>query len=272
MPPHLDNALSADVLSEVQAAMRISFCITCMNRLHHLRRALPASVSNLAGCSDQVEFVLLDYRSTDGLHTWVRAHGRTLIERGTLSYSRMLEPEVTHMSLPHAKNVAHNLAEGDVLCNLDADNIVTTAYLAELKSAFGSGLPVFAHTAFDWSTAGRLAFRRGDFRRLGGYDEQLSYCEDLDICRRAEQLGLRAFHVRKELVDYIPHSDRERVAHFRFAGRESPTDLLESLIEANKARTARNVSEGRLVANPGTGWGRAVVLKNFDTQMTVGVR
>ena len=52
-------------------AMKISFCITCMNRLEYLRKTLERNIlDNLL--EGQVEFVLLDYHSTDGLPEWVR--------------------------------------------------------------------------------------------------------------------------------------------------------------------------------------------------------
>ena len=50
---------------------KISFATVCMNRLHHIRQTLP---KNIADNSDyeNVEFILLDYNSSDGLEEWVK--------------------------------------------------------------------------------------------------------------------------------------------------------------------------------------------------------
>src|SRR5580704_1798101 len=50
---------------------RISFCISCRGRLHHLRRTLPQNIADNRDYPN-LEFVLLDYNSTDGLGEWVR--------------------------------------------------------------------------------------------------------------------------------------------------------------------------------------------------------
>lgn len=77
----------------IHYAMKISFCITCMNRLEHLQATLERNIpDNLP--EGQVEFVLLDYYSTDGLHEWVRQH------MGELHQPRPAE------LLPHVRTAA----------------------------------------------------------------------------------------------------------------------------------------------------------------------
>lgn len=103
----------------IHYAMKISFCITCMNRLEHLQATLERNIlDNLP--EGQVEFVLLDYHSTDGLPEWVRQHMGGYISRGVLNYYRTEEPQ--HYLRSHSRNMAFRLAQGDILCNLDADN------------------------------------------------------------------------------------------------------------------------------------------------------
>ena len=48
---------------------QISFCITCMNRLKHLQETLEKNIDNFL--VDEVEFVVLDYNSQDGLEEWI---------------------------------------------------------------------------------------------------------------------------------------------------------------------------------------------------------
>jgi hypothetical protein len=49
----------------------ISYCTTCMGRTWQLRQVLPV---HLTECRDRtdVEFVLLDYNSDDGLEHWIQ--------------------------------------------------------------------------------------------------------------------------------------------------------------------------------------------------------
>ena len=48
---------------------QISFCITCMNRLKHLKNFEKNILDNFL--VDEVEFVVLDYNSQDGLEEWI---------------------------------------------------------------------------------------------------------------------------------------------------------------------------------------------------------
>ena len=49
---------------------QISFCITCMNRLKHLQETLEKNILDNF-LVDEVEFVVLDYNSQDGLEEWI---------------------------------------------------------------------------------------------------------------------------------------------------------------------------------------------------------
>ena len=64
----------------------ISFCTTCMGRIHDLAQTLP---QNMADNADYpaLEFVLLDYNSRDGLEPWVREQLLPHIESGRLVYA-----------------------------------------------------------------------------------------------------------------------------------------------------------------------------------------
>ncbi|HYW53983.1 MAG TPA: glycosyltransferase [Dongiaceae bacterium] len=249
--------------------MKLSFCVPCMNRFHHLEQTIGRTLRTLWHGGHEFELVILNYMGRDGLGAWIRAAGRTLIESGGITYFEVLEPSDQHYRFAHAKNVAHRLATGDVMCSLDADNVLTSAYLDELVRAFAPGGPVFLHTAFEHSAGGRIAFRRDDFFRLGGYDEDLTYCEDLDAHGRAVRFGLVPRAVAPSSVEFVRHTDDERVRFLRRTaspGTEtlSATRRIRRLIVANKAQSARNIAEGRLVANAGRPWGTAIVRKNLS--------
>jgi len=52
-----------------------------MNRLYHLQETLPKNIKDNY-LPDDVEFVLLDYHSSDGLEEWVRSEMQTYIDNG----------------------------------------------------------------------------------------------------------------------------------------------------------------------------------------------
>src|SRR6187402_1563632 len=97
----------------------ISFCTVCMNRLHHLSQTLPV---NLEANRDfpEVEFVLLDYNSSDGLEDYMQTNYGELIRTGRISFFRTVEHAWFRRS--HSRNIAFRLAKGDIVCNIDADN------------------------------------------------------------------------------------------------------------------------------------------------------
>ena len=70
---------------------QISFCITCMNRLKHLQETLEKNILDNF-LVDEVEFVVLDYNSQDGLEEWIAQSMMKYIEMGILVYYRTTEP------------------------------------------------------------------------------------------------------------------------------------------------------------------------------------
>ncbi|HEX6426988.1 MAG TPA: glycosyltransferase, partial [Niastella sp.] len=98
---------------------KISFCIVCMNRLHHLQQTF---LRNIHDNDDypNLEIVLLDYNSQDGMELWVNENLREFIAAGRVTYYKTFEPQV--FSHSHSKNLAFRLASGDIVCNINADH------------------------------------------------------------------------------------------------------------------------------------------------------
>ena len=91
-----------------------------MGRLNHLQETLPKNLYGNQGF-EGLEFVLLDYSSRDGLAGWIKARFMPEIKSGLLVYYRAEGYQRFFMA--HAKNVAHRLARGEIVCNVDADNL-----------------------------------------------------------------------------------------------------------------------------------------------------
>jgi cellulose synthase/poly-beta-1,6-N-acetylglucosamine synthase-like glycosyltransferase len=75
--------------------------------------------------------------------------------------------------MAHAKNIAHRLAAGRIVCNVDADNFVSGDFTRYLVSLFAKFPRIVAHGVNIQSYWGRIALLNRWFQKLGGYDEKL---------------------------------------------------------------------------------------------------
>lgn len=205
--------------------MKISFCTTCKNRLHHLKETLPANLrQNPDGEGYEVEFVVLNYGDEEGLHEWITTDPEMVaaMESGRLKYVRSEQPV---FRMAHAKNMAHRMATGDVLCNLDADNYAGKNFAGALADFFSKHENAILSPSHRVSRHfppeergffGRMALPRKAFEQLGGYDESFKGWggEDTDLARRARLMGLKYYRFENmEYLGIIPHSNEARVAN-----------------------------------------------------------
>lgn len=165
----------------------ISFCVTCRNRLWQLESTLP---DNLAALGDRHEISLVDFGSTDGLAAWVWDRFRSAIERGRLVFFEVTSE--VRWSSPRAKNLAHRVAGGSYLFNLDADNRIGPADVALVEQAAARGEAVH-QWAGNWTDGsfGRIGLPRDLYHTLGGYDESMLPMagQDMDLLRRIHGSG-----------------------------------------------------------------------------------
>jgi len=195
-----------------KGAKKIAFCITCMNRLQHLQQTLEKNIQDNY-LPDEVEFVLLDYNSTDGLEQWIQQNMQSYIDSGILIYYKTVEPE--HYFRSHSRNVAFRLANASILCNLDADNFLGKGFASFMIKEFNTNDNVFfSSNATGGDIVGRVCVRKEDFMAIKGYDEDIQGYgyEDTDLFIRLEKLGLK--HKQFNNPDFyhcIRHSNEYRV-------------------------------------------------------------
>src|SRR5690348_9240554 len=92
-PPSRSRSLPrGEVSKPVTRHYKISLCTTCMGRLHDLKRTLPVNLE-LNAKYDWVEFVILDYNSSDGLGDWIRTAMQPQLASGRVVYFRTDEPK-----------------------------------------------------------------------------------------------------------------------------------------------------------------------------------
>jgi len=248
-----------------RVSMKISFCTTCMNRLHHLVNTLPSNLQ--VASSINSEIVLLDYGSTDGLAEWVwNSWGQlqSFVQSGRFRFIRTDEPK--YFWAAHAKNVTHRAATGDILCNLDADNYLVPGYPEFLYNSFSEDRKIIVPSSpkdpdGNNGTCGKIAVTKESFYSVNGYDESQDQgwgWDDTNFQFRARMHNnLRIVPCSICFNKVISHSNDERVANYRNKNIIETEDMSVAnlkLIDEQK----------RYVANVGKDWGQANLVENFS--------
>ena len=165
-----------------------------------------------------VELIVVDNGSTDDSPGIAVAHGARVLSAPGLRVGAV-------------RNVGVREATGPIVAFVDADNEVGATWLMGCLDAL-SGADVGAaglqyeappdgtwvqrqydllrwrpstRRDTDWLSAGNLAMRRDVFQQLGGFDEALEACEDVDLCARIRRAGLRT--VAEPSMRSIHHGD-----------------------------------------------------------------
>lgn len=175
-----------------------------------------------------VDFVLLDYSSEDGLAEWVNENLNAHLVSGKLSYYRFDGAPSFHRT--HSRNLAFKVAPGEVVCNVDADNFTGTGFAGFIAEQFSSTADIFL-TTIDFHRSkpggsqvqgdvlGRLCVRKKDYMDVGGFDEGMKNYgfEDYDITNRLEMAGLkRELITADKFLKHIPHSSDQRYSAMAF--------------------------------------------------------
>jgi len=235
-----------------------------MGRINHLQQTLPANLQDNQDTAC-VEFVLVDYSSPDKLEKWVKETMMTYINTGYLAYYSA--SGFKHFHMAHAKNIAHRLAQGEIVCNLDADNFTNRGFSQYLISIFSDSNKLIVRSAIGKSVNGRIAMRKIDFHAIGGYDERMAYgwgFEDRDFIKRAHMAGMREHLIpaTSPFLTAIEHKNSERVKYAKLQNQHQ-SDQCHKLI------SMKSTGRGEFVANRGKNWGAAIVQKNFSEWITL---
>lgn len=244
----------------------ISFCTTSMNRLIHLRETLPSNMEVMKG--RDVEFIVLNYSSNDGIDEWVRDNFSHEINQGFLKYYSLTGQK--YFVATHAKNIAHKLGSGDILCNVDADCHLLPGFYENLTSIFSDRDVIAVSETVDRDgnagSCGKIAVRREHFYNVNGYDESIYLgwgCEDTNFqyrCRMHNNLKMVHFDQQYNLV--IPHDNDIRVANFQLKDINASLEICWNGLHHIKVKK-------EYVANRHIPWGQAVVLRNFTEEISL---
>jgi GT2 family glycosyltransferase len=205
-----------------------------------------------------VEFVVLDYSSKDGLEDWIKTTFSREISSGRISYWKY--PTAKFYDSSHAKNLSQLAASGDVVANLDADIYLPDRISSFIREQFFMNPRIVIRSACGETapgTTGFIASRKEDFIKLRGYDESFRGWghDDIDFLWRAFNAGFKM--IQTASIGEIPTMWQERIANMDYDGTPE-----ESEMENAKRVDMRHPG---YIVNP-EGWGRGKLFKNFNDQ------
>jgi len=241
---------------------RISVVTTVMNRLEALQMTLPENIKDNEDY-DNVEFVVLNYGSTDNIDEWIKSTMAEHIESGKLVYYKTDEPK--GYSMAHSRNICFKVATGDIVNSVDADNFVNPGFVSYVNKLANQCPSKVIFAKGKRLMRGRLGFYKDEFiNQLGGYDERLTGygSEDHDIVHRAWGLGYAMCWYGGQFYRGIPGHRKHQVDNFI----EKDWKYTERL---NKVISAFNLCYGRFCANQQVHWGKAKLLRNFTEEVVI---
>jgi len=186
-----------------------------MNRAHHIKRTLLKNIKAIKDSKIDSEIILLDYDSKDDLELWTKISLSDFLENEIIKYYKVHSKEFFYPS--KAKNIAHRLSSGKIVCNIDADNLFTKDLPLFIQSEYEKNNNIVGKVDSGLNQ-GLIFMSKENFVKLNGYDESFSYTgyghEDTDLIARAERMGLEKILISTDMYSYINHSNEERVSNF----------------------------------------------------------
>ena len=171
-----------------ESPVSVALCVTTMNRLWQLERALPLNLLHCWRDRKWTRFHVVDFGSSDGTLSFLLNKCRPAIDCGLLAVYTTDQLQFWHASI--AKNTAHAVASEDILVNLDGDNLIGPAYTHDVVRRFNEEGYTVMHSECGQGTCGRIACYRRDFAQLRGYDEDCypMGAQDVDLLLRLREM------------------------------------------------------------------------------------
>lgn len=236
----------------------ISLCTTVKDRLAHLQQTFLRNMNDNENYRD-CEFLLLNYSCPNPqTEEWVRRVLGSYITSGRVNY--YYYPNSLTFDRSHARNLAFRVAQGDIICNIDADNFTGKSFVAYVSASLSFEDSFLCGPVDGRGLAGRICVRRKDWESVGGFDERFkSYgYEDIDFTNRLSMIGLTKKKITNEkFCKSIAHSSKLRMQHHLEDRRRENIAIMES-----------NIEQGIACPN-GSSFGHGRVKKNFSYWLEV---
>jgi GT2 family glycosyltransferase len=175
-----------------------------------------------------VDFVIINYHCTDDVSRLIAEITTTCPIPYTIT---VIDNSLDNRGFSVAANLGANLGSGDLIAFLNPDIHLVPCWMDETLGALradeglviagprlddGYGWPRVSKAVNgikDWVCGAAFFVRRSFFERVGGFDERFFFTyEETDLCRQAEDMGLRVetLNVQRPVVKHIRH---DTVAH-----------------------------------------------------------
>lgn len=182
---------------------RVSFIIPVKNDAVRLRRCL-ASIADNVYPATSIEMVVVDNGSTDNSPDTARSFGANVVA-------------MPHGTVAALRNRGVRESSGAIVAFVDADHEIDRHWVAAAAEVLSQPdvaatgapcatqpkptwvqqqydamrIPLRAAADVEWLGSGNLAIAREAFEGVGGFDEHLTACEDVDLCNRLRLSGKR---------------------------------------------------------------------------------
>lgn len=209
----------------------ISFCISHKSRLHQLKQTLPVNLKHLP---NDCEVVISNLDGTKQLLEWAASSLQEFILSDQLKIFDV--SNISVWSSPIAKNIAHRIAGGQYLFNLDADNFVDPKDIQLIRQAAQQNA-----ACMQWSGSwidgsfGRIGLPNETFKIIGGYDDTLlpMGAQDLDLIKRLAALGVEVLDFKGPTKAALVNDFSAKVGNIiQHKGRD-PESLWEEMNRIN---------------------------------------
>lgn len=247
---------------------KLSFCITCKNRISQIKKSLSINLEDNRAYRDLIEFVLVDFGSNDGLKDWILNNFQSDLSSGYLKYYYTLELQNWHASI--AKNTSHLLATNELLVNLDCDNYTGFnggKFVIRQFIKYGSDLVLHQFSGnYPDGTFGRIAISKLNFIELGGYDESFEPMgfQDYDLLLRASDIGLNIKKISN--LKYSKAIPNSKIDSIKWCNDDLNYQQMNSL---NSVKSAQNRYNLKNTANNDK-WGiRNYIYNSADKEISI---
>jgi GR25 family glycosyltransferase involved in LPS biosynthesis len=240
--------------------IKISFLTSSMNRCNHLKQTLTKNIDTLNQIDGlNYEYILLNFNSTDDTHNW--SLQQSFYNNSNFKYIHTNKYKFFNMSI--SKNILGKTAEGEVLCWVDADNILSEQYITDLIEVYSSKKNIFTFVDYHENKkglTGRISCKLIDFYEVGGYDESFDGWgyEDVDFRLRLKLVGLT--EVECGGVEQIDTIDTEKFANYEKIPKKLDTNSSFKNFEyssnlQNFAKSQVNIINRNYRVNSNSEWG-----------------
>jgi hypothetical protein len=181
--------------------MKISFCTSYKGRFWQLSETLP---TNLRSLDEQCELVIANLDGTDEIFEWITKEFSEFLKASRLRLFTVTNVNEWNSSI--VKNMAHKIASGNYLFNLDADNFITPKDISLIRSAATNHCITSQWSGkFGDGSFGRIGMPAQIFQTLGGYDESLlpMGAQDLDLLNRIAKIGGKIIQLQPPEISAI---------------------------------------------------------------------